>query len=237
MATSEFLPAGQDILTGRKSTIKDEIVARIPPCLQALRERRDSVWTGLGGAAGIMHGSVHMASAPGDRGRDQSPGAQRHHRGCARRRGRPRLCGGGLRGQDIAHHIAAIQNSTGSAVASVKELTAAMRRIDEIPAAIASAVEQQGAATRDISQNVQMASSGTQTLATSIGTVSGAITETSRSADDVMGAANEVSGASERLAAEVQAFFVKLRSGPMDRRKSRDSDYRGPGRRNRRNAA
>ncbi|TQF40401.1 hypothetical protein UNPF46_10750 [Bradyrhizobium sp. UNPF46] len=112
-----------------------------------------------------------------------------------------------------------------------------MRRIDEIPAAIASAVEQQGAATRDISQNVQMASSGTQTLATSIGTVSGAITETSRSADDVMGAANEVSGASERLAAEVQAFFVKLRSGPMDRRKSRDSDYRGPGRRNRRNAA
>ncbi|PIT05761.1 hypothetical protein TSA1_37290 [Bradyrhizobium nitroreducens] len=139
--------------------------------------------------------------------------------------------------QDIARHIAAIQNSTGSAVASVKELTAAMRRIDEVTAAIASAVEQQGAATREISQNVQMASSGTQTLATSIGTVSGAITETSRSADDVMGAANEVSGASERLAAEVQAFFVKLRGGPMDRRKSRDSDYRGPERRNRRNAA
>jgi len=112
-----------------------------------------------------------------------------------------------------------------------------MRRIDEVTAAIASAVEEQGAATREISQNVQMAASGTQTLAASIGTVSGAIAETSRSADDVIGAANQVSGASERLAAEVQAFFVKLRSGPMDRRRGGDTDYRGLERRNRRNAA
>src|SRR3569833_1962432 len=112
-----------------------------------------------------------------------------------------------------------------------------MRRIDEVTAAIANAVEQQGAATREISQNVQTAASGTQTLATSIGTVSGAIAETSRSADDVMGAANQVSGASERLAAEVQAFFVKLRNGPMDRRKSDGADYRGPERRNRADAA
>lgn len=46
-----------------------------------------------------------------------------------------------------------------------------------------------------------------------------------------MGAANHVSGAAERLAAEVQAFFVKLRSGPMARRSSDDADYRGPERR------
>ncbi|MDH2348735.1 methyl-accepting chemotaxis protein [Bradyrhizobium sp. SSUT18] len=133
--------------------------------------------------------------------------------------------------QEISQHIAAIQNSTGSAVASVKEVATAMRRIDEVTAAIASAVEQQGAATREISQNVQMAASGTQTLATSIVTVSGAISETNRSADNVMGAANQVSGAAERLAAEVQAFFVKLRSGPMDRRKVANSEYREPERR------
>ncbi|MBR0814288.1 methyl-accepting chemotaxis protein [Bradyrhizobium diazoefficiens] len=139
--------------------------------------------------------------------------------------------------QDIARHITAIQNSTGSAVASVKEVATAMRGIDEVTAAIASAVEQQGAATREISQNVQMAASGTQTLATSIGTVSGAIAETNRSADDVRGAANQVSGAAERLAAEVQTFFVKLRSGPMDRRKGGVPDYRGPERRSCRNAA
>ncbi|MDN5000833.1 methyl-accepting chemotaxis protein [Bradyrhizobium sp. GCM10027634] len=139
--------------------------------------------------------------------------------------------------QEIGQHIAAIQNSTGSAVASVKEVAVAMRRIDEVTAAISSAVEQQGAATREISQNVQMAASGTRTLATSIGNVSGAIDETNRSADHVMGAANQVSGAAERLAAEVQSFFVKLRSGPMDRRKGCDPDYRGPELRDCRDAA
>ncbi|MCA1478940.1 methyl-accepting chemotaxis protein [Bradyrhizobium sp. NBAIM08] len=139
--------------------------------------------------------------------------------------------------QEIAQHIVAIQNATGSAVASVKEVATAMRRIDEVTAAIASAVEEQGAATREISQNVQMAASGTQTLATSIGTVSGAIAKTNRSADEVMGAANHVAGAAERLAAEVQAFFVRLRTGPIDRRKSGDADYHGPERCSGRNAA
>ncbi|RXT39430.1 HAMP domain-containing methyl-accepting chemotaxis protein [Bradyrhizobium betae] len=134
--------------------------------------------------------------------------------------------------QEIGQHIAAIQSSTGSAVASVKEVSAAMRRIDEVTAAIASAVEEQGAATREISQNVQMAASGTRTLASSIVTVSGAIDETNRSADHVTSAANQVSGAAERLAAEVQSFFVKLRSGPTDRRKAGDPHYPRPERRN-----
>jgi hypothetical protein len=38
LATSEFLRAGRDIPIGANQTIKDEIVARIPPGLQALRE-------------------------------------------------------------------------------------------------------------------------------------------------------------------------------------------------------
>ena len=35
----------------------------------------------------------------------------------------------------------------------------------------------------------------------------------------------------EHLAAEVQAFFVKLRNGPLDRRGADDPDYRGTERR------
>jgi methyl-accepting chemotaxis protein len=133
--------------------------------------------------------------------------------------------------QEIAQHIAGIQSSTGNAVASVKEVAVAMRQIDEVTTAIASAVEQQGAATHEISQNVQMAAAGTQTLASSISMVNDAIGETSRSADHVLDASGKVSGAAERLAAEVQAFFVRLRSGPLDRRKTDDPDYRGPERR------
>ncbi|MGA2290207.1 methyl-accepting chemotaxis protein [Bradyrhizobium sp.] len=133
--------------------------------------------------------------------------------------------------QEIAQHVQGIQTSTGSAVASVKEVGVAMRRIDEVTTAIASAVEQQGAATREISQNVQMAASGTHTLASSIAIVSASIGETNRSADQVLDTASNVSGAAERLAREVQEFFVSLRSGPMDRRGDADPDYRGQDRR------
>ena len=147
-----------------------------------------------------------------------------------------------------------------------------MRQIDEVTTAIASAVEEQGAATREISQNVQMAASGTQTLASSISTVNTAIGETNRSADQVLDASGKVStaaatldrtgagvlhhaaqrpdgppragrselprtGAAQRQRAgsqgcvragladgEARAFFVKLRSGALDRRKQDDPD-------------
>jgi methyl-accepting chemotaxis protein len=135
--------------------------------------------------------------------------------------------------QEIAQHIQGIQTSTGNAVASVKEVGAAMRQIDQVTTAIASAVEQQGAATREISQSVQLAAAGTHTLASNISTVSGAIDETNRSAGQVRDASGTVSDAAQRLADEVRSFFVKLRTGPMDRRSERDPNYRGPERRER----
>jgi methyl-accepting chemotaxis protein len=92
-------------------------------------------------------------------------------------------------------------------------------------------VGQQGAATREISQNVQMAASGSHTLPSSISTVSDAIGETNRSADHVLEASGKVSGAAEQLAAEVQAFFRRLRNGPLDRRRDDDPNYRGSERR------
>jgi methyl-accepting chemotaxis protein len=133
--------------------------------------------------------------------------------------------------QEIAQHVTGIQTSTGTAVASVKEVSVAMRQIDEVTTAIASAVEQQGAATREISQNVQMAASGTQVLASSISTVNDAIGEANRSADQVLNASGKVSTAAASLTEQVGAFFITLRSGPMERRVQDDPNYKGPNRR------
>ena len=58
-----------------------------------------------------------------------------------------------------------------------------------------------------------------------------AIEAPNRSAGQVLDASGKVSGAAERLAAEVQAFFVRLRSGPLDRREGDDPNYRGSDRR------
>jgi methyl-accepting chemotaxis protein len=133
--------------------------------------------------------------------------------------------------QEIAQHVTGIQASTSTAVASVKEVGVAMRRIDEVTTAIASAVEQQGAATNEISHNVQMAASGTQVLASSIATVNDAIGEANRSAGQVLDASGMVSSAAATLAEQVRQFFVTLRGGPMDRREGDDPNYRGPNRR------
>ena len=55
-----------------------------------------------------------------------------------------------------------------------------------------------------------------------------AIGETNRSADHVLSASGNVSGAAALLAEEVREFFVKLRSGAMDRRKEEGSNYGAP---------
>ncbi|CCD86749.1 Methyl-accepting chemotaxis protein (MCP) [Bradyrhizobium sp. ORS 285] len=133
--------------------------------------------------------------------------------------------------QEISQHVQGIQSSTSNAVSSVKEVSTAMRQMADVTTAIASAVEEQGAATREISHNVQMAASGSKTLASNISTVSAAIEETSQSADNVRSASNNVSRVAENLAAEVQEFFVRLRSGALDRRVADDPNYRGPERR------
>ncbi|WP_257170699.1 methyl-accepting chemotaxis protein [Bradyrhizobium sp. SRS-191] len=133
--------------------------------------------------------------------------------------------------QEISQHVQGIQSSTSNAVSSVKEVSTAMRQMADVTTAIASAVEEQGAATREISHNVQMAASGSKILASNISTVSAAIEETSQSADSVRNASSNVSRVAENLAAEVQEFFVRLRSGALDRRVAEDPNYRGPERR------
>jgi methyl-accepting chemotaxis protein len=133
--------------------------------------------------------------------------------------------------EEIAQQVAGIQTSTKSAVDAVKEIATAMRQIDEVTTAIAGAVEQQGAATREISQNVQMAAQGTQMLAGNIASVSGAIGETGRSAEAVLIASGNVSDQATLMAQEVNKFFLALRTGPLDRRKNHDPNYKGPERR------
>ena len=76
-----------------------------------------------------------------------------------------------------------------------------------------------------------VAIAGSQTLASSISTANEAIGETSRSANHVLDASAKVTGAAESLAGEVQAFFVRLRDGGLDRRKADDPNYSGPDRR------
>ncbi len=73
---------------------------------------------------------------------------------------------------EISQQIASIQAATQESVGAIQEIGDTIGRMSEISSTIASAVEEQGAATREISRNVQQAAQGTMQVSNNITDVS-----------------------------------------------------------------
>ncbi|WP_051677643.1 methyl-accepting chemotaxis protein [Bradyrhizobium sp. URHD0069] len=116
-------------------------------------------------------------------------------------------------GQNVSH----IQASTRNAVDAVREIGNAVRDINDVTSAIASAVGQQDATTREISANAQLAAQGNETLVTNISSLSDAIGETNKAATSVLSASSELNSTAEILSREVEKFFQNLRADPLAR--------------------
>ena len=87
--------------------------------------------------------------------------------------------------EEIANHILAVENSTSGAVEAIRQIATRMQEINEYSAAVAAAVEQQNAATGEISHNVASAAKGTSQVVAVLDRVAGAATETRSSAQVV----------------------------------------------------
>lgn len=61
---------------------------------------------------------------------------------------------------EISQQIFSIQTATQESVGAIKDIGDTIRRMSEISSTIASAVEEQGAATKEISRNVPRAAEG-----------------------------------------------------------------------------
>ena len=114
--------------------------------------------------------------------------------------------------EDISTQIAAIQGETGLAVDAIKAIGGTIRQMNEIASAIAAAVEEQGAATRDISHNIQLVAQGTSGVAANIAGVNEAVEETGNAAAEVLTAADDLSRQADRLRANVNGFLDKIRA-------------------------
>lgn len=132
---------------------------------------------------------------------------------------------------EISNQIGSVQNETATAVDTINKIAEIMRDVDGLTATIAAAVEEQEAATAEITSHVQLAANGTRQLAANVSEVDVAITSSKDAASTVNAASGELSQQSVRLTEEVEAFFRKLREGPFDRRKEADPNYSGPERR------
>ncbi|MHB0772787.1 methyl-accepting chemotaxis protein [Bradyrhizobium sp. 5.13L] len=122
---------------------------------------------------------------------------------------------------EIGENVSMIQASTRNAVDAVREIGGAVREINEVTAAIAGAIGQQDAATREISSNAQSAAQGNETLVANITSLRDAIGETDTAAASVLTAASSLTATADTLSREVEKFFQNLRSGSADARIAR----------------
>jgi methyl-accepting chemotaxis protein len=113
---------------------------------------------------------------------------------------------------EIATQISGMQSATQESVGAIKEIGATIGHIAEIAAAIAAAVEEQGAATQEIARNVQQASQGTSEVARNIGDVNKGAVETGEASSQMLTSAKSLSSESSRLSYEVEKFLATIRA-------------------------
>lgn len=112
---------------------------------------------------------------------------------------------------EISGQIGSIQGATGEAATAIGEISDVIGRMNDITAAIASAVEEQGASTKEIAGNVQQAATGTQDISSNITQVNQAASETGIAASQVLDAAGELARQGERLRQRVDTFLQEIR--------------------------
>lgn len=109
--------------------------------------------------------------------------------------------------EDIQTQINSIQSETQRAVNDIGEITGVIDQISGINTVIASAVEEQGAATREIARNVQQAATGTQTVTASIIRITETAGLTNAAAAEVLAVSGDLRGQAASLRKEVDSFI------------------------------
>ena len=114
--------------------------------------------------------------------------------------------------EDIQAQVSHMQTVTGTAAEAIHGITSTIRRMNDIAAAIASAMEEQGAATREIARNIVEAAYGTRDVSGNISGVTESIVETRRLAEQSLLAANNLRKESDT----VQTCLLYTSPSPRD---------------------
>jgi methyl-accepting chemotaxis protein len=114
--------------------------------------------------------------------------------------------------EEITAQINAMQGSTQEAVTAIGVIDKTVGQISEIATAIASAVEQQGAATQEITRNTQEAARGTAEVTQTIAGVTQTAGETGAAASHVLAVAGELGQRAATLRTEVDHFLTNIRT-------------------------
>jgi methyl-accepting chemotaxis protein len=113
---------------------------------------------------------------------------------------------------EIRSQIASMQQVTTSAVGAIRNIGLTISEINEVTTTIAAAVEEQGAATREIARNIQHAAGGTSEVSSNIVGVRTASTEARAAASEVLNASGALRREADVLRSEIDAFLSNIRA-------------------------
>jgi len=115
--------------------------------------------------------------------------------------------------EEIGEQVAAIQQASGVAVRAIESIAGIIVTIRDSTTTVAAAVEQQGAATREITRNVHEAASGTGLVTRTIAEVTEAVAETRRISRAVHDASGRLRQQCHELRGGVGTFIAEVRQG------------------------
>jgi len=113
----------------------------------------------------------------------------------------------------IGTQIGSIQQVSGSVTQSVRNLVSTIAQVEDVSAAIAAAVEEQGVTTRSIAERIQLVAKQTAEASRNMEGLLAAAQETEASGTELKAAAEQIGAVSDRLAAEVARFVQDLGRG------------------------
>ena len=115
--------------------------------------------------------------------------------------------------EDIGAQIAGIQGATRNAAQAIEAITKVIGEIDAVSTTIATAIEEQGSATREIAHSVEQASRGTTDVSANISGVLEATQKTGVASAEVRTVAGSVANDATALHGEMERFLSHIRSG------------------------
>lgn len=112
--------------------------------------------------------------------------------------------------EEISQQIGGIQTSTAETVSAIASIVDTMNQVNEYTTTVASAIEEQGGATAEISRNVQEAASGTRQVTERMTAVSDAVGQTRDSVRLVVDASSGLTEQAQQLQSAVDAFLKRV---------------------------
>ena len=114
--------------------------------------------------------------------------------------------------EEISEQISDIQKVAGEAIDAIKGIGSIIGEVNEVAAAIAAAVQEQGAATQEITRSTQYAAQGTRNVSENIMGVKADADKSAAAADDVKHASQTLETQSQQLGNQVTQFLGKIRA-------------------------